>query len=83
LVHGESGAVIGVMRDSVHKADMVDLWLSLTWAALWSVNALETVRLGQPRLADIDAIAARHGMPRDLSGDDAFPHLRRGGVGGA
>lgn len=57
-----------IRRDSDTMASL-ELATALALSAVFAVNALETLRIGQPRLEQIRDIAIRYGVPPDLAAD--------------
>ena len=53
------------------------IMLPLAFSGIFAVNAVATLSRDAAHLAAINEVADRHQLPRDLTGDDQMPHLRR------
>lgn len=73
-----AGQVVGIERDSPTAADD-QLTLPLAFSAIFATNAIASLSQNPDHLAAINDVADRHRLPRDLTGDDQMPHLRRQG----
>ena len=68
--------MIGTNRDGPTTADD-RLTLPLAFSAIFATNAIASLSQNPDHLAAINEVADQHQLPRDLTGDDQRPNLRR------